>query len=729
MATDEMGRLSRLRFLSRCARYRLIMPDVNPAPRITPPPIALPGVSRRVLVATKEYPRFSEGDVVPLTDGRLLLAVGRKQGAGDFAAGTIIGLFSADDGLSWDDTPHAIRAPWDDVVDVMSVSFARTRRGLHLFFLGRGRKATSDTRIYQMISSDEGKSWGEPVRISTREGYHVVNNARVLQTAKGRLIVPAAWVAGDIGKQFQQQRVFCYFSDDDGVTWRESNEVVLEGKALMEPGVAECADGSIYMTIRTGLGHLYEARSRDGGERWGEFRATELAAPAAPSTVVREPGGEGLWMFWCDNAKGGWKGRNRIMFAASGDHGRTWGSPRFVEEDPRGSFGYTSVTLVRGHALLTYYDWRDHGQAGFAETSLRERLIPLAWFKGEVTPPVFRTMAEPVMRADRAGEGKIVSMNSGLLMEEKQWRLWYTNGALGPAGERLGVCYAESKDAGRTWAKAEENAVLPAKGEAAAAFYHASVHRESDKRIAMFVWRNGGGGDSGLWRYVSNDDGRTFAASPERAVMAAWFAKDAVKAAAGAGRESNDAFDVVRTEDGTYAYFAACVVRAADPRQVIKHDNAAGWVRVIGHAGSADGVAWTPTEIVIEPDHGRGSDAWDEQFYGMQVFRYRGFWLGLLFTFRAQSQVIQPEWAWSHNGLNWTRTRTSCAPLGDEGRFDSRMMLFGSVVVTAEEVVWLYSGYDWRHNAFRKGQVASAIGRATLPLHVLDAWLDRLPQA
>lgn len=422
----------------------------------------------------------------------------------------------------------------------MSVSFGRSKRGLHLFFLGRGRKATSDTRVYQMISSDEGKSWSEPVRISFRDGYHVVNNARVVRTASGRLTVPAAWVPGDIGKMFQQQRIFCYLWDDDGVTWRESNEVTLEGKALIEPGVAQCADGSIYMTIRTGLGHLYEARSRDGGETWGDFRTTVLAAPAAPSTVVREPGGDGLWMFWCDNARGGWKGRNRIMFAASGDHGQMWGRPRFVEEDPRGSFGYTSVTLVKGHVLLTYYDWRDHGQAGFAETSLRERLIPLAWFKGEATPPVFRTSAEPVMRADRADEGKIVSMNSGLLAEGQWWRLWYTNGALGPAGERLGVCYAASPDAGRTWTKAAENVVLPAAGETAD-FYHASVHRAGEKWIEMFVWRNAGGGDSGLWRYVSEDDGRTFAASPKRAIVAAWFANAAVKQAAGAGRESNDA--------------------------------------------------------------------------------------------------------------------------------------------------------------------------------------------
>jgi hypothetical protein len=703
------------------------------APASQPSPlIVLPGVSRRILVATREFPRYSEGDVIELTDKRLLLCVARKEGAGDFASGTLIGLFSSDAGLTWDDAPHIIRKPWDDVVDVMSVSFARSKRGLHLFFLGRGKNATRDTRVYQMISTDEGKTWGEPIRISTRSGYHVVNNARALRTDKGRLILPAAWVPGDIGKMFQRQQIFCYFSDDDGVTWRTSNDIVLQGKPLMEPGVAPCADGSIYMTIRTALGHLYEARSRDAGETWADFRATALPAPAAPSTVVREPGGDALWMLWCDNARGNWKGRNRIVFAASHDNGHTWSTPpRFVEEDPRGSFGYTSVTFVNNHALLTYYDWRDHGQPSFQETHLRERLIPLAWFRGQPTPPVFRTGSEPVLKADQPWENKIVSMNSGLLVDKTRWRLWYTSGGLGPSGEQLQVCYAESKDAGRAWNKPvspnapqpNTNVVLPPANQKAN-FYHPSVHRENG-RIVMFVWRNAGHGESGLWRFVSTDDGRTFAPLPNRPLMAAWSARPPSKAFAGAGRESNDAFDMVQNPDGSYTYFAACIRKATDPRQIIKHDNIAGWIRLIGRATSRDGIACSPTEIIIEPDYDHG-DPWDQQFYGMQVFHYRDFWLGLLHTYHVESQTIEPEWAWSHNGINWTRTRTPCIPLGDEGNFDSRMILFGSIALTDDQVIWLYSGYNWRHNAFKKGAVASAIGRAVLPRKELDKWLDGL---
>src|SRR6266545_4788856 len=125
-----------------------------------------PGMSRLVCVASKKYPRYSEADMIGVWEDRLLMAVTRKEGAGDFARGTIIGVFSDDGGLSWDDEPRVIVEPWDDVVDVMSVSFCASTRGTHLFFLGRGKNAKEDTRIYYVLSEDEGKTWGKPVRVS-----------------------------------------------------------------------------------------------------------------------------------------------------------------------------------------------------------------------------------------------------------------------------------------------------------------------------------------------------------------------------------------------------------------------------------------------------------------------------------------------------------------------------------------------------------------------------------
>src|SRR5438552_14648993 len=113
----------------------------------------MPGVSRLILLSSKQYPRYSEGDIIELSDSRLLLAIGRKEDSSDYAQGSIIGKFSVDRGTSWDDEPHVILAPFDDAWGLMSVSLCRSPRGIHLFFLARGPQPKSDTRVYQIVSS------------------------------------------------------------------------------------------------------------------------------------------------------------------------------------------------------------------------------------------------------------------------------------------------------------------------------------------------------------------------------------------------------------------------------------------------------------------------------------------------------------------------------------------------------------------------------------------------
>src|SRR5437868_6746204 len=96
---------------------------------------SLPGFSRLIFVAGEKFPRYSEADVIQLKDGRLLVALGRKQGSEDTAPGTIIGAYAEDAGLSWSDEPHVIQERWDDKTDIYSTSFCRSPRGIHLFFM------------------------------------------------------------------------------------------------------------------------------------------------------------------------------------------------------------------------------------------------------------------------------------------------------------------------------------------------------------------------------------------------------------------------------------------------------------------------------------------------------------------------------------------------------------------------------------------------------------------
>jgi hypothetical protein len=430
---------------------------------------------------------------------------------------------------------------------------------------------------------------------------------------------------------------------------------------------------------------------------------------------VRDPGSGDLWIFWINRPKGTWKQRTPLAFARSGDHGATWSPPQNVEHEPKRGYGYVSVTVVKEAAILTYYDWADEGQPSFQRTHLRQRTIPLAWLRGVPAPPVFRKSAAPVVHR----EGRVISVNSGVLVEGDRWRLWSTRGTLGPEGERLKLHYAESADEGVTWKDVSD---LGFGGST----YHASAHREGDA-LVLYAWRREGEARNGLYRLVSRDDSRTFAAEPDRPLIASQNASQVVRDEAGEGRVSNDAFDMIQLPGGGYAYFAAVLERASDDRAVIRHDNASGRVRVIGRAVSGDGVEFSPVEVVLRPDYAFG-DPYDTQFYGMQVLIYRGFHIGLLHVFHADAQTIQPEWAWSHDGQSWARTYDPAIALGDEGAFDSRMILFGNLAWSGDEIVWLYSGANWRHNAYKQGEVTTAIGRATLTRKELDAWVDSLPR-
>ena len=75
----------------------------------------------------------------------------------------------------------------------MSVSLLRLRNGqLALSYLRKN--SLVDCRPYMRFSTDEAKSWSNPIEIipDSQLGYYVQNNDRLIQTANGRLIAPVA---------------------------------------------------------------------------------------------------------------------------------------------------------------------------------------------------------------------------------------------------------------------------------------------------------------------------------------------------------------------------------------------------------------------------------------------------------------------------------------------------------------------------------------------------------
>lgn len=320
-------------------------------------PVKMP--DNLLLAPTEANPRNSEGDFIPLKDGRILFIYTHfTTGASDYAEAHLASRVSSDGGATWSGEDKIVVAH-EGGHNVMSVSLLRLQNeSIALLYL---RKTAFDDCLPQLrISTDEGESWSEPTACITEpSGYYVVNNDRMIQLKSGRLVIPAARHVLKGETKFQPGKALCVLSDDSGATWRTS-ESLLEAPAeiasgFQEPLVLELKDGRVLMLCRTSAGAQYRAYSSDGGETWSAPEPTALRSPTSPATVERIPGRDELLLIWNDHTDGPASDlRTPLRAAISKDDGATWRVVKTLEDNPAGWYCYTALDFTGDHALLAY---------------------------------------------------------------------------------------------------------------------------------------------------------------------------------------------------------------------------------------------------------------------------------------------------------------------------------------------------------------------------------------
>jgi sialidase-1 len=329
-----------------------------------------------VAVPTPDNPRHSEGDVVVLRDGRLLLAWSDfRGGSEDHAAGHISARVSDDGGRTWGERVTLQENVGEQ--NVMSASFLRSSRSGDILLFYGVKSSRSDLHFQMRRSRDEGQTWSEPVAVGDDPGYYVMNNARVVQLNDGRLLAPMAWV-DEVFRPGSIFRTVVYRSDDDGETWtRGADELEAPLRGAMEPGLIELNDGRVLQIIRTQTGRIWHSFSVDRGTSWSPAEPWLIPSPEAPATMTRLGDGR-LALFHNPNfVEGADHGGPRTPLAAivSSDEGKTWSRPLILEDDPDSSFSYVSATPHEQRLLVTYWVGRDR------RYGLRFRSIPWAWFE------------------------------------------------------------------------------------------------------------------------------------------------------------------------------------------------------------------------------------------------------------------------------------------------------------------------------------------------------------
>ena len=306
-------------------------------------------------------PRNSEAAIVQRTDGTLLLAWTEfYAGSGaDHGPARISGKTSKDGGRTWGEKFTLVEN--DGGCNVMEVNFLRLKDDrLALFYLQKNTEG-SDCRVMMRTSADEGATWGPAKQLSPAGKYTGLTNGRSIRLAGGRILLEA-WQVGDS---------YCYLSDDDGQTWRESQRVQPEEGPSYEPACVELTDSRVLMLMRTGCGGQFKSLSNDGGETWTKPELTQLKGTAAPVSVGRIPTTGALLAIWNHNP--GASKRNPLTAAISKDEGRTWVNFRNLEDAPDCAWAYPAVTWVENRALITYFSYK-------GGLPLQLRIVPAAWF-------------------------------------------------------------------------------------------------------------------------------------------------------------------------------------------------------------------------------------------------------------------------------------------------------------------------------------------------------------
>ncbi len=327
-------------------------------------------------------PRNSEGDFITLKDGRILFVYSHFTGdkGHDDTSAQLASRYSIDKGKTWSQQGEVI-VENEGKMNVMSVSLLRLQNNdIALFYLVKNSLA--DCIPYMRISTDEAKTWSDPIPcITDRKEYFVLNNNRVVQLKNGRLLMPVSLhisPGGIWGPKSGRGTIYSYFSDDSGSTWKPSLDVPNpDSVVLQEPGLIELKNGNIMMFMRTYSGVQYSSFSKDHGESWSTVEPSIIESPASPASIARIPSTGDLLLVWNNNGKD--QLRTPLNIAISKDEGKSWSHIKKIEKNPNGWYCYTAIHFTDKEVLLGHGAGYRNEETGRSASILQITKLDLDW--------------------------------------------------------------------------------------------------------------------------------------------------------------------------------------------------------------------------------------------------------------------------------------------------------------------------------------------------------------
>ena len=296
--------------------------------------------------------------IISLPNGDLLaFAEGRVHGSEDFGDVNLVMKKSHDGGYTW--SPLVTLVDYDSlqagnpapVVDRFDPDYPE---GVIILFYNTGNNHEYDIRLnkgvrenWMIKSYDQGKSWTEPVNITSQ--VHRPNNpnfnphysfkedwrsyantpGHVFQFEKGRfagrIFVAANHSAGPPQEEFVDYQAHGFYTDDHGKSFKISESVPFPGSN--ESIAAELSNGRMIMSSRNQKGDIRQrilSYSSDGGATWEKsYFENQLPDPVNQGSIL-DLGEENGKMILAHSNAADEQDRNFLTIKISYDEGKTW---------------------------------------------------------------------------------------------------------------------------------------------------------------------------------------------------------------------------------------------------------------------------------------------------------------------------------------------------------------------------------------------------------------------
>lgn len=275
---------------------------------------------------------------------------------------------SSNNGKTWSEIEMVVDFPYGKSASDPSMIVDGVTGEVFLFYNYMNLDTEKDVYYLHFVkSSDNGKTWSEPVDITSQiakpewhNDFKFITSGRGIQTSSGKLL--HCMVNLDSGMHL-------FGSDDHGKSWFFIDTPI---KPANESKVVELADGSWMVNARANdkKGARYVHTSSDEGKTWNTKIEHQLIDPGCNASIIRYTSikdGYKKNRLLFSNAKIK-KGRKNMTVKISYDEGETWSEGKTIYP---GSSAYSSLTVLENGNIGLFFEKDEYKENPFVSFSLK----------------------------------------------------------------------------------------------------------------------------------------------------------------------------------------------------------------------------------------------------------------------------------------------------------------------------------------------------------------------